>query len=270
MRGVTLEGSMTGWSYLFNPDFSKLLSIKVWRDAVNQIIFSTSLGNNTVLLYASYRKKNERVLPSSIIVPLVNLVTSIFAALVLFAFLGYMSVSQKVSIDSFPISGIDLPFVVYPALISMLPGANAWAVIFFLMLIISGANSLYPNVDSVIAIIYGVVKRCKWNPGRCWVTIWYWIISCLFSIIFSTWAGYYIFKLFDHYAVGINLIFNVFYQAIAIAWFYGFDKIIRLAHESTGETIPRWITVFTKYLAPAFLLVFWVISFILEVSEDPV
>ena len=197
IRGISLDGAMTGWKYLFNPDFTKLYDIHAWKDAISQIIFSLSLGNNTVLLYSSYRKQNERIIPNSVIIPIINLVTSIFAALVLFAYLGYMSEADNVKIDSFPISGIDLPFVVYPALISTLPGANAWSVIFFLMLIISGVNSLFPNVDSVISIFYGTVNKYSWNPGRCWVAIWYCIISCLFSIIFSSWAGYYLQTLYQ-------------------------------------------------------------------------
>lgn len=35
IRGLTLEGASEGLYYLFNPDFSKLGNVKVWRDGVN-------------------------------------------------------------------------------------------------------------------------------------------------------------------------------------------------------------------------------------------
>jgi SNF family Na+-dependent transporter len=157
--GMTLEGAYDGWYYLFVPDFKKVLKLKVWRDAINQVIYSSSLGGATLIMYSSYRKKNEKVMRSSIIVPLVNSATSILAALVLFSFLGHMSYKFKIDIDDIPIKGLDLAFVAYPALLTQLPGSNFWAVLFFVMLVTVGIDSLFGNVDTVISIIYGMISK---------------------------------------------------------------------------------------------------------------
>ena len=54
-RGLTLEGSGTGLYYLFSPDFSKLANIKVWRDGVNQVIFSSGIAFGPLVFYSSCR-----------------------------------------------------------------------------------------------------------------------------------------------------------------------------------------------------------------------
>lgn len=49
IRGAMLPGALNGWVYLFTPDFSKFWTLKLWRDALNQIIFSESLGTGAVI-----------------------------------------------------------------------------------------------------------------------------------------------------------------------------------------------------------------------------
>lgn len=77
IRGITLEGAFSGWKYIFVPDWSQVLKIKAWRDAVNQIIFSSSIGGATLMMYSSYRKKSDKIMKSSVIIPLINSGTSI-------------------------------------------------------------------------------------------------------------------------------------------------------------------------------------------------
>ncbi len=55
LRGLTLEGSGSGLYYLFYPDWSKLGNIKVWRDGVNQVIFSSGIAFGPLVYYSSCR-----------------------------------------------------------------------------------------------------------------------------------------------------------------------------------------------------------------------
>jgi SNF family Na+-dependent transporter len=55
LRGLTLEGSSSGLYYLFYPDWSKLGNIKVWRDGVNQVIFSSGIAFGPLVYYSSCR-----------------------------------------------------------------------------------------------------------------------------------------------------------------------------------------------------------------------
>ena len=55
IRGLTLEGASTGIVYLFYPDWSKLATFRVWRDGINQIIFSSGVAFGPLMFYSSCR-----------------------------------------------------------------------------------------------------------------------------------------------------------------------------------------------------------------------
>lgn len=152
-RGLTLEGAGSGLYYLFYPDWSKLGNIKVWRDGVNQVIFSSGIAFGPLVFYSSCRQPNEKILKSSLWLPIINSMTSILAAMVLFSFLGHVSHSLGISIDEIEIEGIELAFVAYPAMLSMLPGSNIWAIIFFVMLIVIGIDSIFATFDFVMSFL---------------------------------------------------------------------------------------------------------------------
>lgn len=98
-RGLTLDGAGSGLYYLFYPDWSKLGNAKVWRDGVNQVIFSSGIAFGPLVYYSSCRKPDEKILKSSFCLPLINAATSILAAMVLFSFLGHVSETLGISID---------------------------------------------------------------------------------------------------------------------------------------------------------------------------
>ena len=53
-RGIFLEGATNGLIYLLEPDLSKLFSLSVWVDAVNQVFFQFSMG---ICIFYDERKK---------------------------------------------------------------------------------------------------------------------------------------------------------------------------------------------------------------------
>jgi len=91
IRGLTLSGAGSGLKFLFMPKWERLADFRVWRDAFIQIIYSSGCGGGALVYYASCRPKNSKVYKSGIWIPLINSGTSIFAAVVLFSFLGHIS-----------------------------------------------------------------------------------------------------------------------------------------------------------------------------------
>ena len=80
-----------GLKFFFLPDWSRLNDFYVWVRAASQVLFSASLGVGTLIMYSSYRGKNEKVVKSSIIIPLINSGTSLLAGMILFGLLGHMA-----------------------------------------------------------------------------------------------------------------------------------------------------------------------------------
>lgn len=216
-------------------------------------------------MYSSYRGKSDKILRSSIIIPLINSATSILAALVLFVFLGHLAVKTGVSLDELPIEGLELAFVVYPALLTMLPGSNLWSVLFFVMLVTVGIDSMFASVDFTVTIIHQIKSRWFGKQIKMWVyTVIYCILQCIIGILFTTKGGYHLFKLFDHYAIGISMIFVTFIQCTIIGWGFGIGNLNKLTKKYTGESIPLFAVIMLRYVVPSLLLVLGVIGFVSE------
>mmetsp|Transcript_19886 Transcript_19886/g.22195 ORF Transcript_19886/g.22195 Transcript_19886/m.22195 type:complete len:368 (+) Transcript_19886:24-1127(+) len=135
IKGLTLEGNTIGWAFLFKPEWEKLFTLGIWSDAAGQVLFSAGLAHNTVIKFASHRHEEDPLFWSTVMIPILNFATSIFASLALFSFVGYASFTSGIPISEMPIKGMELTFVVYPALLNTLPFPQFWSVLFFIMLV---------------------------------------------------------------------------------------------------------------------------------------
>lgn len=147
LKGITLPGKEIGWKYLFTADWSKLFTLQIWKDAAGQVIFSAGIGMNLITLFSSHKSKGEPILMPSFWVPTLNFLTSLFAAITLFAFIGHASLTSGIAIKDMPIEGVELTFVAYPAILASMPFPNFWSVMFFIMLVSIGLGTEYGFVD---------------------------------------------------------------------------------------------------------------------------
>lgn len=82
--------------------------------------------------------------------PLINSATSIYAALCIFAFLGHISYTLEIPLSEISDGGLDLAFIAYPGLLTMLPWSNFWSVCFFIMLLSIGIDSIFGMYEFTI------------------------------------------------------------------------------------------------------------------------
>lgn len=78
----------------------------------------------------------------AIMVSIANALTSIFAGFVVFAYMGYLSKITGQSIDRVIQSGQGLSFIVYPYAVTTLPAAPVWAILFFIMMLLLGMDTM--------------------------------------------------------------------------------------------------------------------------------
>jgi len=92
---------------------------------------------------------------------------------------------------------MDLAFVAYPGLLGQLAGANFWAVIFFLMLVTLGVDSVFGMVDfcqTLILDMFPVILTKMRKEYFCGIII---CTMFLWSLMFVNQSGFYVFDLFD-------------------------------------------------------------------------
>lgn len=66
-----------------------MLDAKVWREAATQMFFALGLGFGGVIAFSSYNKRDNNCHFDTILVSLINFLTSVLATLVVFAVLGF-------------------------------------------------------------------------------------------------------------------------------------------------------------------------------------
>ena len=65
VKVMTLDGFGQGLKYLFEPDFSKLFTFEIWKDAMVQVAFQLNVGQAVMISFATFRNtKDKLVMPS--------------------------------------------------------------------------------------------------------------------------------------------------------------------------------------------------------------
>lgn len=88
------------------------------------------------------------------IVAVCNIGTSFFAGLVIFSIIGFLAHELDVEVEKVVDQGAGLAFIVYPEVVTRLPVAPVWAVLFFVMLLTLGLDSQVPPAFHTAFIIF--------------------------------------------------------------------------------------------------------------------
>lgn len=97
VRGVTLPGASNGIKFFLYPEWNRLLDLKVWADAAIQMFFGLGPGWGGLVNMASFNNFRNKAKFDSILVVSVNVFTSIYAGIVVFSVLGFLSSESTTS-----------------------------------------------------------------------------------------------------------------------------------------------------------------------------
>ena len=193
-----------------------------------------------MIYYGGSRERDQKILTASFWIPVANSLTSFYAALTVFTFVGHVAHVLKLDVDKVTTQSVSLAFVAYPGLINLLAGKNFWAVIFFTMLVTLGIDSAFGYVDYIMEFFldaFPVILTKIKKEVFCVVICFACFIS---SLMFVTDAGYWVFGMFDAYACGVSLYFCLIMECIVIGWVFGIEKLSIIAERTTGEKIPMF------------------------------
>ncbi|XP_042299843.1 sodium-dependent neutral amino acid transporter B(0)AT1-like, partial [Sceloporus undulatus] len=94
IRGLTLKGSVNGIVYLFTPDVNELANPTTWLDAGAQVFFSFSLAFGGLISFSSYNSIHNNCEKDALIISVINGLTSIYAATVIYTIIGFRATEQ--------------------------------------------------------------------------------------------------------------------------------------------------------------------------------
>lgn len=269
INSLTLDGASQGFAYFLIPDWSKLLSVELWKNAVSQAFFSMNIGLAATILYASYNKKKEKIIFSSIAIALGDALISIIAGFAMFGTLGYMALSQSLPITEIIQSGPTLAFVTFPTALSTLPIApEIFAIIFFLSILTLAIDSMFALLETVSASIRNEFQKIKNLRNEIFIAI--------ICITFFTWSvlgfsggnGLYRLDILDHFLFSHLFYLIIISQVILIGWFFPAKKLRHIINENATFQLGIYFDYLIKFIAPAIFAYLYLSTLPKELAQN--
>jgi len=237
-----------GFGFLWNPDFSKLTSAKVWLEAAGQILFTLSVGIGVILTYASYLSRADDVVLSGVTAASTNEIAEVIlgASIVIpaaYIFFGPADIQAIVSSGTF-----NLGYVTMPLVLHRLPLAEFLAFLWFFLLFLAGVTSSVSLAQPAIAFLEDEFdinrKRAVMIFGVAT------FLLCQPSIFF---LGNGVVDELDFWGGTFFLVLFATIETVLFSWVFGLEKAWDEIHRGADMRIPVIYKFIIKYITPVFL-----------------
>ena len=149
-RVLMLDGSNVGVQFFFQTDFTKITP-RVVMEAMGQCFFSLSIGMGALITYGSYMPKTQNVTTTSIQVIVLDTLVALLAGVIIFPAVFAFGFD--------PAEGVELVFVVLPAILQQMSLSWLSSVLFFLLLCIAAVTSTISLMEVMVAFICEASNR---------------------------------------------------------------------------------------------------------------
>lgn len=153
IRVLTLPDIGKGLAFMWNPDFSALTNPQVWLAAAGQVFFTMSLGMGIVFCYASYTRRNEDIVLSSLSADSANVFAEIILGGTIVIPLAVLVIGANID-ECAKMGTFGLAFQSMPLVFGKIPFGSAFMTLWFAMLFVAG-------VTSAISIIQPLISFCE-------------------------------------------------------------------------------------------------------------
>ncbi len=252
IRGLTLSGAGSGIEFYLTPIWSKLMSAKIWLAAVSQVFFSLSVGFAIMIAYGSFLPKKTNIAANAMIIGIADALTAFFGGLAVFSALGHHASTLGVPVSQVVSSGPGLAFVAYPHIISTLPAARIFGVLFFLMLLTLAVDSAFSLLEAVTASV-----KDKWKTSHRKANLIVGGIAFLLGIPMLTGMGIHILDIADHFMNSFGLTLVVLGEVLIIGWGTGAEEQRQYINKNSSFNVGLWWSICIRWIIPMGIL--WMI-----------
>ncbi|XZG69633.1 sodium-dependent transporter [Chitinibacteraceae bacterium HSL-7] len=143
-RSLTLPGALEGVQYFLTPDFSKLTGTMV-IDAMGLAFFSLSIGGGMIIAYGSYVSQDTKLVGATLWVSTLATLACVLA--------GLMVLPAVFAFNVDPAAGPGLTFITMPAIFAQMPGGQAFAIAFFVLLLFAALTSSVSILEPIVSFL---------------------------------------------------------------------------------------------------------------------
>lgn len=223
-RALSLDNAIDGVRMYFAEwHGDKLAKGGIWQAACGQIFFSIGVGFGYFTSYASYNTKYANAVQDAVIIGLSNSMYEVLAGFVVFGIIGFLGLKpEDVTLSTFTVG-----FLTYPTALAKMPGANVWAVLWFLTIAVVGLSSAFALIESTVTMLCDSKTGRRMN--RIIISTAVVVISYLLSLLYCSEFGFYLLDAVDTWTNNLSLIFVVWCEGVAITTIYRYKDVCRQA-----------------------------------------
>ena len=250
VRVAFMPGAAEGYRFFLSCDFSEAFKPETIMMAVGQAFFSLSVGMGCMVTYASYFKKDNNLLATSLNVSLLTLLVSILAGLVIFP--AVFSAGLQ------PSEGPSLVFVTLPEIFNGMPFAPVWSTIFFVLVMLASLTSTI-SFHEVLTAYFAEEFKLSRQAAAITTTG----ISVALSVLtFSSLFGIDFLDIFDKLTANVMMPLGAMFTCILVAWFLerGFMKSELTNNETVNKKIAPVVIFMLRYITPLLILVIFAVN----------
>ena len=279
-------GLNEGFLYFLIPNFKEIFNFKIWLFSINQCLFLLNIGyinnllndnkkiqinnnKNNNSFFNNYIKLNNEnnnynIYKHSSIKAFSIVLISILYTLLNSFYNGFISYQMNIKIlDFVPFDNFLYPlFITYQISLGSFKHCNLFSFIFFI-------SNFYILIKIQIIIINNLIYFIKLenifkNNNYFYnnINIIFCFISFLFGIIFVTNNGYILIKYLDKYITLIPILFIIVFELYFCINKVKIHNLIEIIANKTGFIFPGYVFFSLNYIAPIFILFFFILSFI--------
>ncbi len=260
-RSVTLEGAGAGIRFYLIPDLTAITPGVIVL-ALGQAFFSLSLGMGVMITYGSYLSKDECLPSSAGYVVATDSLIAICAGLIVFPVIFFMISAHGADLNDLVATGAGLVFVIFPQILTELPGGTAATLVFgsafFLLLAIAALTSAISILEVVTAHLVDdwkiPRKRAAWGAGT---VIFILAIPSALShgavgwLSEGGWFGISFFDLLYILTFRFFLPIGALGLALFVGWVWGLEKASEEIRTGTPAfRLERLWHLMIRYIAP--------------------
>ena len=257
VRGLTLEGGMSGLRFYLYPDFEKVSEVGVGNiiaAAMNQSFFTLSLGIGAMAIFGSYLNRDHTLLGEAVNVAVLDTFVAITAGLIIFPACFAFGVN--------PDSGPRLIFITLPNVFISMMGGRIWGSLFFLFMSFAALSTVIAVFENIIACCMELFhmdrKKSAWM-NLAVITI----LSLPCALGYNVLSGFQpmgpgssVLDLEDFIVSNLLLplgsLVYLLFCTLKAGW--GIENYYKEANEGIGMKVSAWAAGYLKFILPVMIL----------------
>lgn len=257
VRGLTLEGGMSGLRFYLYPDFEKVSEVGIGNiiaAAMNQSFFTLSLGIGAMAIFGSYLNRDHTLLGEAVNVAVLDTFVAITAGLIIFPACFAFGVN--------PDSGPRLIFITLPNVFISMMGGRIWGSLFFLFMSFAALSTVIAVFENIIACCMELFhmdrKKSAWM-NLAVITI----LSLPCALGYNVLSGFQpmgpgssVLDLEDFIVSNLLLplgsLVYLLFCTLKAGW--GIENYYKEANEGTGMKVSAWAAGYLKFILPVMIL----------------